>query len=780
MVRGRIASHPEAAIEARADAAPSSGPFAFVLEIIVPWIGREARTIAVGCMLALGGCGTAQRIDVEGVVRDGRTGQPIAHAQITTDDGRALETDAEGHFSVSIPEGEQVIASAEDRCDATARARRGAQLTLNLFPRLELGQELAQVGFDREVRVEVRTRCDANEELEWTQIAGPELGDRMRTEDRGRVLVVRTHAIEELARIEDRLGIVPLDRHGRGDYRFAVALGGTREEVRLTAAPTSAGLFQVPTGADFYLNGGSGGEHAWALLDRPRGSGAEIEHADMRIARLRPDRFGTYLVEHRPSLRQLSIQAGAYEEVPRDCGRDGCHAPESDGWESTAHARTFRRGLEGELGTEFEERCWSCHATGVDVGIDNGGLHNTAADLSWDQPAPDAGAFDRAPRRIRRHGSVWCSACHGPGRIVPPQFRWQYGAKYRAGVCARCHDVDEGDRDANHVSPQVDEWRIAGMSSLVHGPGDDREPALRAGCAQCHSAQGFVAWRRGRTEIPDPGTVEPITCAACHDAHDASRPRALREFDAVDAVAGAPADQLGAGALCATCHRTGIARAGEDAAAPHAPHADMLTGRGARLAEALDGGAHRFIANTCVRCHMTRPGEDDPIRGRAGGHTFSIRTRAGEPALNRAACAPCHGEVAPEDVGRRDWDGDGSEGRIADEYASSLRVLEERLREAVRAANVRDACGPSTVTAADVADLDAELVLVDDTGRALGDCNGDQRRSEGERWMTSAALERPLADAAYDLAFLRADRSGGQHNPAYAFRILEAISRALH
>src|SRR5690606_134651 len=103
-----------------------------------------------------------------------------------------------------------------------------------------------------------------------------------------------------------------------------------------------------------------------------------------------------------------------------------------------------------------------------------------------------------------------------------------------------------------------------------------------------------------------------------------------------------------------------------------APQADVMIGRGARLVPAMDGGAHRFIANTCVRCHMSEPSADDPLRGRAGGHTFSIRARVGEPVISAAACAPCHGDAAPEAIGARDWDGDGTSGPIADEHARAL------------------------------------------------------------------------------------------------------------
>ena len=750
--------------------------FRLVLRLVRPWIDR-ARSFALGCAVAMG-CGPGQSVEVEGVVRDGRTGEPIAGALVTSDDGASARTDAQGHFEVRVPAAGAVRASAEGRCDARTQA--GRTLALHLFPRMELVREHAQVGFDTEVRIAVRTRCD-HEELRWEQIAGPALGVRMRVENQGRLLVVRTHPLEELVRLDDRLSVLALDRTQRGDYRLRVSatLGGAemQENVRITAAPTAAGVFQVPTGTDVYLNGGAGQAHRWEILERPRQSEVELHGASERIARFRPDRFGTYLLAHDGV--QMTLQAGAYEDIRHDCGREGCHATEDEGWTHTAHAATFRRGLDGELGEGFEERCWSCHATGVDVGIDNGGLHQTAARIGWEQPAPDAGVFDAAPRRIRRHGAVWCSACHGPGRIVPPQFRWQHGAKFQVGVCARCHDVDQDDPDAEHRSPEVDEWRLAAMSQFLRNLSDD-DPALREGCASCHSAQGFVEWRRrDRHVAPDRDTVQPLTCPTCHDPHDASRPYALRVHDTSDPIAGSPASDLGSGALCASCHRSGVARVDHADRAPHAPQADMLIGRGARTIAAPDAGVHRPIADTCVRCHMTRPPEGDAMRERAGGHTFAIRARAGAAGMSRAACSACHGDVAPERLGERDWDGDGTSGPLFEEHDRALASLTSLVRERVAASGVRDACAEPRA-AASVREHDALLVLSDSQNRLLGDCDGDGRWDEGESPVGVSALPRQLADAIYDWSLLAKDGSRGAHNPAHAFRVMASARRALH
>lgn len=791
MVRPRIGLPAE---ESSPPASPPQSAVTSLLGVCIDTLVRAATRVArvlqpaaLTCLVA-SGCGPGQRVDVGGVVRDGRTGAPIANATVETAAGDSAQTDEDGRFTVPVEEGaeREITASADGRCPATERvdvSRAPApNVTLHLFERLELPQEIVQVGFDSVVRVEVRMRCEADSPIEWEQIGGPPLDERLGTEDRGRVLVVHTHSLTELVRLDDRVGVIALDRRERGEYRFRMTatFGEDTEtrEVRVVAAPMATGLFQVATGADVYLNGGIGDSHDWEMTARPDHSEAELSGADQRVASFRPDRFGTYTLEHRGTGVQMLLQAGAYEDVPRDCGRDGCHAAEADGWTETAHARTFERGIRGDLGPEFGERCWSCHATGVDHGIENGGLHHTAESVGWQQPTPDASVWDAMPRQVRRHGSVWCSACHGPGRIIPPQFRWQYGAKYQAGVCARCHDVDEDDGAANHRSPHVDEWRLSPMSDFVRdlAPTD---PALRSGCNQCHSAQGFVTWQtHGSVSGVERETVEPVTCPTCHDPHDASNPRGLRVYDTSPPIAGAPATDMGAGALCATCHRPGVANGEAADMAPHAAQAGLLVGRGSRTTADVTDGAHQRIADTCARCHMTRPDPSAPEYGAVGGHTFSVRAQRGDPELSLAACSPCHGEVEPEAIGARDYDGDGEAGPIGQEHDRALGEVSERLQAHISAASISDACSPAR-TAADVVDLDARLHLVDATGQVLGDCDGDGRIGEGEQARTVTALPGDLVDAAWDVAMLRADGSRGAHNPQYTFAILATLAQRL-
>jgi hypothetical protein len=756
------------------------------------------KTLSAILLLLVTACGPSTQAEVSGVVRDRRTGTPIAGARVRADRGGEAETDAAGAFRVSVPVGsdQTLRVLARGYCPSTQRVtvatggRTGVRV--HVAERLVVRGETVQAGFDAPVTVEAVTRCDDDAVLRWTQTSGPPLGgERMQIEEGGRKLVIKTHRLEELRRLDDRVGVVALSRHERGDYRFELEaeIGGevVKRAVRVVAAPTSAGVYQVPTGADLYFNGGTHETHRWVLMDKPRGSEAELLGAETRTPRLRPDRFGQYLLRHEPSFVQMNIQAGPYEDVPHDCGRSRCHQAEDEGWTRTAHADTFRRGIEGALGESFDVACWTCHATGVEPGVQNGGLHNTATRLQWRQPDPHAGTWDAAPRLIRRHGSVWCSSCHGPGRILPPPFKWEYGAKFQEGVCVRCHDAAE-DPDSPHESLQAREWRLAAMAGFVRGgPGDESDPARRSGCARCHSAQGFVEWRRrGDTRFePDPRTVTSITCAACHDAHGSGHPAGLRAFEESEPVAGRAATGLGLGAICVSCHRANaIDDDDEESIAPHAPQSDVLLGRGSRLLPRFEGGPHARVAGSCVSCHMAQPPAGDPLRGRAGGHTFAIRDRGvqeGEQGqIGAAACASCHGTGVPPQAigGLRDWDGDGANDNVGVEHQRALRRVREQLRERIGFARVFDECQERHL-ATDWVEHEGVLRLIDAESRPLGDCDRDGTIGPRERPVEVEELSRQLMRIVWDVAMLEKDGSHGRHNPTFAFAILREARNAL-
>ncbi len=103
------------------------------------------------------------------------------------------------------------------------------------------------------------------------------------------------------------------------------------------------------------------------------------------------------------------------------------------------------------------------------------------------------------------------------------------------GMCGECHDAP-----SHHDLP----------NQFLTTPHADLEQAREEGastgsCVRCHGAQGYLA-HSGRlaagnaapftsTEVAALGitdaNVEPITCPACHDPHDATNPNQLRAYD---------------------------------------------------------------------------------------------------------------------------------------------------------------------------------------------------------------------------------------------------------
>lgn len=625
-----------------------------------------------------------------------------------------------------------VRGSLAPRCPSeravTVRPGEDAEVTLVLPPRIELGPDRAQVGFGQTVVVDAEDAC-GDEPVRWTVVDG----DPALVAFDGNDAVVRTRPLSEVVARDGRPGVVAISRAAAQVVRLRAEVGdaGATDEVRVSAAPVAGGVFQVARGADTYFDGGEGEDHRFSLTLAPAGSTAELLDAETRFPRLRPDLFGTYRVRDDATGLELEVEAGRYDEVPRDCGRPECHPSESDGFVDTAHARTFWRGLAGELGPTFADECTACHAVGSDPLADTGGYDDVVRVLGWNLVVPTE--RDGVPPRVADLANVWCTSCHGPGRIVPTDDSWERGAKYSAEVCAQCH---EGSAD---FPTRVAEWRRSAMARFraALGPGD---PALERGCARCHSAQGFVAWQRqgALATVADPRIVQPITCAACHDPH-AARPSQLRIWDA----------ERGSSALCATCH-TAQASLDDPAAvagrrAPHAPQAEIVLGL---------RSAHGRGPDACAACHMAG---DDPAVGR---HTFAMRDAEGHP--NVAACSSCHaGATAFEQVlAGGDWDGDGMREAHVAEVEGLLEELSGRIASRIDA-DPPQGCGPDPAAFVGVS-LD-RIVTVDASGRDLGDCDGDGRLGPEES--PAVVADETLYRAAWAYLEIGIDGSRGLHDP---------------
>ncbi len=299
-----------------------------------------------------------------------------------------------------------------------------------------------------------------------------------------------------------------------------------------------------------------------------------------------------------------------YDEIDANltvCGN--CHIDPQNEWEETAHADAWAT-LEGSGHSQpFCEGCHTVSALG----------NETTGEVGWTAVEDE------------RFHDVQCESCHGPGgsHVANPGqsqpiasiavgnlgtsgnlFTAQEGVQ----GCAECH------QGTHH--PFVEEWEQSAHGQL------NAYPAGRAGCNTCHSAQGALAAWSPESEYKEKGGAPlPLTCAVCHDPHDASNEGQLRwPIDVADTEQN----------LCARCHnrRTVPDPGSSHGLEPHAPEAALLLGEAGHFFEGTDidvgeiVGTHGSEANPrlCATCHVQKFEVTDQATGefvfQSTGHLF--------------------------------------------------------------------------------------------------------------------------------------------------------------
>jgi predicted CXXCH cytochrome family protein len=222
--------------------------------------------------------------------------------------------------------------------------------------------------------------------------------------------------------------------------------------------------------------------------------------------------------------------------------------------------------------------------------------------------------------------NIQCETCHGAMGKADKSVaddHWGFGTtnkpNYAASLCGGCH--------SGH-SPYLEQWSIskhAQSTTLACAI----TPTIKT-CTRCHVAQNFVAYSKNPTTYKDTilvtGTdVQPLTCVACHDPHDAKYPGQLR-FDISNTTV-----------VCDKCHYADIDSVNINTT-PHETTGPCLTGDplfGFRYAgQSYINSAHTYAATErCVNCHVNMTANADG--GVNTGHTFEPRVQA---------CAGCHSD----------------------------------------------------------------------------------------------------------------------------------------
>ena len=421
------------------------------------------------------------------------------------------------------------------------------------------------------------------------------------------------------------------------------------------------GLKNVGINTKVYLLGKSTltlSNATWAFTEKPSGSNVSFgttKNIDTsnQLNTFVPDVQGTYKITFTSGTKtsEIVLNGALYYGVeggPISC--KSCHNIDLfdyvyDKWLGTNHASTTQKGLDGELSSHFNESCLECHSTGYDPAANNDGFD----DFPFVFPTSlVSGTYNqyltRYPEAMKR-ADVQCESCHGPGSDHLSNIdNSKIDVTLSSDVCAYCHK--EG---SHHIIPL--QWDVSVHAAETHL----YSGSSRYSCTPCHNGQGFVDFVKGNPQSVQVNIA--ITCATCHDPHNAENLHQVRTTSAT-LMNGRVVDDAGLGGLCINCHQSrnnavpfveNYLKSLNSRFGPHhGPQGDMLIGTNAYTwGEELNLSPHyAAVENACVGCHMYPNAHVLGEVPSAGGHTFSMVDGYGND--NVEACSNCHGNFGAE------------------------------------------------------------------------------------------------------------------------------------
>ncbi|HUI31216.1 MAG TPA: FlgD immunoglobulin-like domain containing protein [Candidatus Acidoferrales bacterium] len=427
---------------------------------------------------------------------------------------------------------------------------------------------------------------------------------------------------------------------------------------------------------------------SWSVVD-PNGGHALIDSASAPFTTITPDTTGEYTINLQLTTAGGSSQSSAtitsanyvgvgsvgiftndtmatdnhYAKFPQ-CAY--CHeflTPATDPtagvqkWALTVHANTFRNRINGTMGY-FAGLCEKCHTTGYNPQAENGNFANVASQAGWTFPTSlvdtNFAHLYNSSSQLAQLASVGCESCHGPGdqHAGDPS---KISVSLSASVCMRCHDSPPY---YNIGRMWVSSPHDSGMSAI-----QAEEATVNSGsatCAKCHNGSGFFDFA-SNNDLQSSYDPMPLTCAGCHNPHDASNPYQLRKVTADSLKNGFGITEGGAGVLCMNCHRS---RASANIAVssgwvaffgPHeGPQTDIFFGEnGYQFGDSSITGlnTHTQLTDACVTCHMASDTLDPKATNLLGGHTWKMSgpDSVGNQVDNTTACQSCHGPITDFD-----------------------------------------------------------------------------------------------------------------------------------
>jgi predicted CXXCH cytochrome family protein len=562
------------------------------------------------------------------------------------------------------------------------------------------------VGFGKAVDVQATVvdedNAAADLKFAWTQTAGRTVVVAGAATAK---LSFTTKAVSEAKVIElarfGVLGFTPDDV----DYAFELAVTDPqghvgKATVTVTAAEVASSLRNVPNGVVVYLQGDdldSAGkdktEWAWTL-SAPVGSTAKLDDAATQFPHFTPDVKGTYKLAETKAAKTMDILAGTWtgvmvgDDMCTVCHDGSTAADKFTGWKKTAHYSAAQRKLDGVSGAYFPKECMACHSVGWSPVANNGGFDDVAATSNWIFDKPAAGTWAKLlsdKPELAKLAGIQCENCHGP----------QSSSAHKGGasrvsfsneVCAACHQ-----EEPYHYKPeQMEGTGHSNAEIAVTEASWENRNASVGHCGRCHAAQGFAKYAKqlelgysgnltmdgklpaadgsnvlvfdvankaaqtaksekwARDNGLDKANVQPVTCTACHDPHEATNPAQLRLYNDIaelpNGIKGIKG--VGAGALCMACHNTRNGEKNDFVAAPTGftgPHysseTDVLYGFNAYFMPRWTPSHHLAIKDTCAGCHVAIPTDAQAAKKQASNHAFRTDT---------TICKKCHTNVDGE------------------------------------------------------------------------------------------------------------------------------------
>ncbi len=656
---------------------------------------------------------------ITGTVTNSLTNAPVAGVTVATDpviQGVTITSAANGSFSATLPVGSYALSFKKTNFKPLTQPVSivSGQTTKNiaLAPAapvvVSLGTPLtAAPGASLSLKAAIDSLDGSTVvSYSWAQTGGTKAILSDNTTDTVKIALANAAAykaqlISSLAQ-EDRYQVQPINPHAVSATEVvSLRLTVTTSSGKYSAVQTvtsdlpyavTTGIEDVPVAVPVLLHAKKQNSYRWTLAG-PSGSKAVIDGASEQNPAFTPDVPGKYTLTEATGNGTVTLYAGTWEGAitsqdaagkPISAGCVVCHndkiAPDQfKDWSKTGHAAIFTKNI--NTSTHYSEDCLACHSVGYDKKANNLGIDEqpdyaafvASGMLSKASPNNWSNMFAKFPRTAQL-ANIQCENCHGPNKDTGLHGNGKIDASrvsISADVCGSCHG-----EPLRHGRFQ--QWEESGHSNFELAIDDatvEARGATAGHCGRCHTGQGFLAWtaqgdltkqiqgKNGNATVDElkamgltKDSVQPQTCAVCHDPHAEGASSGEPNTATVRIMNNTPmlpsgfdAKNVGKGAICITCHNTRNGLHNDDAppanyTAPHTPsQADILMGQNAYLVPVGQRSPHSFLTDTCVTCHMeaTPPPAEFSFEGGGTNHAFNA---TGE------ICATCHSNTFEGDA----------------------------------------------------------------------------------------------------------------------------------